>query len=135
MVESNFPRMVASESNGARRQAEISRCRSAAVSRFSSRGIALKWSEVCFVPRPSHCAGAVLGFGGERDADDASVAGFGRDNFQIAVMRLDNLPAHGEAQTQTHIARREERRGGALHRLWREARAVLHDAQCGFGSG
>ncbi len=39
------------------------------------------------------------------------MAGLGRDNFQLAVVGLDDFPADGQSQSQTHVARGEKRRG------------------------
>ena len=61
----------------------------------------------------------------QRDSNEAGLSGARLDDFQCAVVRLDDFAADGEAEAETHVSRREERRRRLLRGLRREARAVV----------
>src|SRR5471032_82998 len=47
----------------------------------------------------------------QQDAHDAGLAGLRRDDLQLAVVRLDDLAADGQAESESHGARGEKWRG------------------------
>ena len=55
--------------------------------------------------------GALGGIERQRDPHQPGVAGFGSNDFQLAMMGLDDFSADGQAQAQANVARGEKRRG------------------------
>jgi len=53
------------------------------------------------------------------------MAGVRRDNFQLAVVRLDDFPADGQSHTQTDVARGVKRRGCFLRGFGGKTGAVV----------
>ena len=66
-----------------------------------------------------------VGFEREGNANDAGVAGFGTDNFQLAMVGFDNFAADRQTQPQPNIARRKEWSGSLLHRFRSEAGPII----------
>src|SRR5277367_5287633 len=63
----------------------------------------------------------------QRNADDAGVAGLWWDDFQFAVMGLDDFPADSQAEAEADVARCVKGRGNAFGSFGGETgAAVLH---------
>ncbi len=62
---------------------------------------------------------------GQGDAHSPRLASFGREDFQFAVVDLDDLAADGQSKAQAHIARGEERRRSFLSGLGGEPGSVV----------
>src|ERR1039457_4548944 len=63
----------------------------------------------------------------QRNANDAGFAGLRRNDFELAVMRFDNLPADGQTESKSHIPRGEERQGRLFGGVGGKAGAVVLD--------
>ena len=62
---------------------------------------------------------------GQRNPNDAGFAGLRRNNFQFAVMRLDDFPADGQAESKADIARGKKWRGHLFGGFGGKAGAVV----------